>query len=85
MAFAFSLLANAVSAETPPPASNSRQDAALEVFVAQVGIDLSQKAVLADLRAMPRIRLPEIQGCLGDFDPHDTREPHEGHSHGPFD
>ena len=35
MAFAFALLANAVSAETRPPASNSRQDAALEAFVAQ--------------------------------------------------
>jgi len=85
MAFAFSLLATAVCAEPPPLASNSRQDAALEAFVAQVGVDLSQKAVLADLAAMPRIRLREIQGCLGDFDPHDAREPHEGHSHGPFD
>jgi len=85
MAFALSLLANAVSAETPPPATNSRQDAALEAFVAQVSIDLSQKTVLSDLRATPRIRLPETQGCLGDFDPLDGGELHEGRSHGPFD
>jgi len=85
IAFAFSLLATAISAEPPPPAADNRPDAALEAFVAQVGVDLSQKAVLADLAATPRARLPEIQGCLGDFDPHDAREPHEGHSHGPFD
>ena len=85
IAFALSLLATAVSAEPPPPAAGNRPDAALEAFVAEVGVDLSQKAVLADLAAMPRVRLPEIQGCLGDFDPHDAREPHEGHSHGPFD
>jgi len=84
IAFALSLLATAVCAE-PPPAAEHRPDAALEAFVVQVGVDLSQKAVLADLAAMPRIRLPEIQACLGDFDPHDAREPHEGHSHGPFD
>jgi len=83
--FAFSLLATAVCAEPPPPASEHRPDAALEAFVAQVGVDLSRKAVLADLAATPRVRLPEVQGCLGDFDPHDAREPHEGHSHGPFD
>jgi len=84
IAFAFSLLATAVSAETPP-ASDNRPDAALEAFAGQVGVDLSRKAVLADLAATPRIGLPEIQGCLGDFDPHDGREPHEGHSHGPID
>jgi len=83
--FAFSLLATAVCAEPLPPAADNRPDAALEAFVAEVGVDLSQKAVLADLAAMPRIRLPEVQGCLGDFDPHDAREPHEGHSHGPFE
>ena len=86
IAFAFSLLATAVCAEPPLLASEHRPpDAALEAFVAQVGVDLSQTAVLADLAATPRIRLPEIQGCLGDFDPHDGGEPHEGHSHGPFD
>jgi len=82
---AFYLLATAVSAESPPPAAEHRPDAALEAFVAQVGVDLSQQAVLADLAATPRIRLPQIQGCLGDFDTHDARKPHEGHSHGPFD
>jgi len=85
IAFAFSLLATAVRAEPPPLASENRPDAALEAFVAQVGIDLSRKAVLADLAAMPRIRLPEIQGCLGDFDPHRASEPDEGHSHGTSD
>jgi len=85
MASSFSLLASAVSAETPPPAANSRQDAALEALVAQVGTDLSQTAVLSDLRATPGMRLREIQGCIGDFDPHDAREHHEGHSHGPVD
>jgi len=84
-AFALSLPATAVCAGPPPLAWDNRPDAAPEAFVAQVGVDLSQKAVLADLAAMPRIRLPEIQGGLGDFDPHDAREPHEGHSHGPFD
>jgi len=85
IAVAFSLLATAVSAETPPPASDNRPDAALEAFAGQVGVDLSRKAVLADLAATPRIGLPEIQSCLGDFDPHDGRESHEGHSHGPID
>jgi len=84
-AFALSLLATAVSAGPPPPAAGNRPDVALEAFVAEVGVDLSQKTVLSDLAATPRIRLPEIQGCLGDFDPHDAREPHEGHSHRPFD
>jgi len=60
IAFAFSLLATAVCAEPPPLAVEHRPDApdaALEAFVAQVGVDLSQKAVLADLAATPRVRL----------------------------
>jgi hypothetical protein len=66
IAFALSLLATAVLAEPPPPAADNRPDAALEAFAVQVGVDLSQKAVLADLAATPRIGLPEIQGCLGE-------------------
>jgi len=85
IAFALSLLATVVSAETPPPASDNRPDAPLEAFAGQVGVDLSQKAVLADLAATPRIGLPELQSCLGDFDPNNGRAPHEGHSHGPID
>jgi len=82
--FAFTLFATAVCAEPLPPAADNRPDAGLEAFVAQVGVDLSQNAVLADLAAMPRIRLPDIQGCLGDFDPHDAGEAREGHALVPF-
>jgi len=45
IAVTVSLLATAVSAETPPPASDNRPDAVLEAFAGQLGVDLSLKAV----------------------------------------
>jgi len=45
IAFTVSLLATAVSAETPPPAWDNRPDAALEAFADQVGVDFSRNAV----------------------------------------
>jgi len=49
------------------------------------GAAVIDKGLIEGPRILPSGAFISQSSGHGDFDPHDGREPHEGHSHGPFD